>query len=106
LFALGLTMALYGQWPAIGSTVTPAQVIGWAVCEAALGLAMGLCVAVVLEAFRSRRRCWGCRRLCLRLHHRPNSEADSGILLVFSQLMAGMLFFALGLDREYFGYSR
>ncbi len=30
----------------------------------------------------------------------PNTEADSGILLVFAQLMAGMLFFALGLDRE------
>src|SRR4029077_5156700 len=30
----------------------------------------------------------------------PNSEADSGILLVFAQLMAGMLFFAMGLDRE------
>ncbi|MCX6632569.1 MAG: flagellar biosynthetic protein FliR, partial [Candidatus Solibacter sp.] len=30
----------------------------------------------------------------------PNTEADSGILLVFAQLMSGMLFFALGLDRE------
>ena len=30
----------------------------------------------------------------------PNTQADSGILLVFAQLMAGMLFFALGLDRE------
>ena len=30
----------------------------------------------------------------------PNTEADSGVLLVFAQLMAGMLFFALGLDRE------
>ena len=30
----------------------------------------------------------------------PNTEADSGILLVFAQLMAGLLFFALGLDRE------
>ena len=30
----------------------------------------------------------------------PNTQADSGILLVLSQLMAGMMFFALGLDRE------
>ena len=30
----------------------------------------------------------------------PTREADSGILLVFAQLMAGMLFFAMGLDRE------
>jgi flagellar biosynthetic protein FliR len=30
----------------------------------------------------------------------PNTEADSGILLVVAQLFAGMLFFALGRDRE------
>ena len=30
----------------------------------------------------------------------PNTQADSGILLVLAQLVAGMLFFALGLDRE------
>ena len=30
----------------------------------------------------------------------PNTEADSGVLLVFAQLGAGLLFFALGLDRE------
>src|SRR5207237_9980694 len=50
-FALSLTMALYAQWPVVSATVQPSQMIGWAVCEAALGLAIGLCVAVVLEAF-------------------------------------------------------
>ena len=30
----------------------------------------------------------------------PTREADSGVLLVFAQLMGGMLFFAMGLDRE------
>jgi flagellar biosynthetic protein FliR len=30
----------------------------------------------------------------------PNSEADSAVLVVFAQLIAGMLFFALGLDRD------
>ena len=30
----------------------------------------------------------------------PSTQADSGILVVFSQLAAGLLFFALGLDRE------
>jgi flagellar biosynthetic protein FliR len=32
----------------------------------------------------------------------PNTEADSGILLVLAQLIGGMLFFALGLDRDVF----
>ena len=30
----------------------------------------------------------------------PATQADSGILVVFAQLIAGLLFFALGLDRE------
>ena len=30
----------------------------------------------------------------------PSTQADSGILVVFAQLTAGLLFFALGLDRE------
>jgi flagellar biosynthetic protein FliR len=30
----------------------------------------------------------------------PNTQADSGILVIFAQLAAGLLFFAAGLDRE------
>jgi flagellar biosynthesis protein FliR len=30
----------------------------------------------------------------------PNTQADSGILLIMVQLVAGLLFLALGLDRE------
>jgi flagellar biosynthetic protein FliR len=30
----------------------------------------------------------------------PNTQADSGVLVVFTQITAGMLFFATGLDRE------
>jgi len=30
----------------------------------------------------------------------PTSEADSGILIVLAQLIAGMLFFAMGFDRQ------
>lgn len=100
-FALSLTIALYGQWPAIGPTVSPSQIIGWAVCEAALGLAIGLCVAVVLEAFSLSAQVLGLQAgYAYASTIDPNSEADSGILLVFAQLMAGLLFFALGLDRE------
>jgi len=30
----------------------------------------------------------------------PNTQADSGILVIFSQLAAGLVLFAIGLDRE------
>jgi len=101
-FALAFTMALCGRWPAVdASGVTIATLAGWAVTEAAIGLAIGICVAIVLEAFTL-----AAQILSLQAGYGfastidPTTEADSGILLVFAQLMAGMLFFVLGLDRE------
>src|SRR6185436_14800669 len=87
-FALSLTIALYGQWPVIASTVSPSQIFGWAIAEAALGLAIGLCVAVVLEAFSLSAQVLGLQAgYAYASTIDPNSEADSGILLVFAQLM-------------------
>src|SRR4051794_16936760 len=48
--ALGFTMALFGQWPAVDATgITPARMIGWLFAEASIGLAIGVSVAIVLE---------------------------------------------------------
>src|SRR5471032_2932222 len=83
--AFGFTLSLYARWPVVNAaTVSIGTLVGWAAAEAALGIAIGVCVAIVLEASTID----------------PNTQADSGILLVLSQLMAGMMFFALGLDRE------
>src|SRR5438067_1240524 len=50
--ALGFTLALFARWPAAPATaVTPATLIGWILAEAALGVSIGLCVAIVLESF-------------------------------------------------------
>jgi flagellar biosynthesis protein FliR len=50
--ALGFTLALYGQWPVVGTAnVTVAVLAGWALSEAAVGLAIGVSVAIALEAF-------------------------------------------------------
>src|ERR1700730_5827907 len=50
--ALGFTMALLGRWPAVEpSLVTVGVLAGWAVAEAALGIAIGVSIAIVLEAF-------------------------------------------------------
>jgi flagellar biosynthetic protein FliR len=100
--ALGFTLALFPRWPVVPSTsVTPATLVAWVASEAALGTAIGVSIAIVLEAFT-----FGAQILGLQAGYAyastvdPNTEADSGILLVFAQLAAGMLFFALGLDRE------
>jgi flagellar biosynthetic protein FliR len=102
--ALALTLALYGGWPAVAAdSVTPARLIGWAITEAAVGLAIGVCVAIVLEAFQLAAQILGLQAgYAYASTIDPNSQADSGILLVFAQLIAGMLFFVLRLDHDVF----
>jgi flagellar biosynthetic protein FliR len=99
--ALGFTLALFPRWPAAGANPTPATMAGWAVAEAALGIAIGVSVAIVIESLALAAQVLGLQAgYAYASTIDPNTEADSGILLVFAQLMGGMLFFALGLDRE------
>ena len=100
--ALGFTLALYGQWPVVRTdSVTVTTLAGWALAEAAVGLAIGVSVAIALEAFTLAAQVLGLQAgYAYASTIDPNTEADSGILLVFAQLMSGMLFFAMGLDRE------
>jgi len=102
--ALGFTMALMGRWPSIDSSgITAVKLAGWAAAEAALGIALGISVAIVVEAFGLAAQVLGLQAgYAYASTIDPNSEADSGVLLVFAQLFAGMLFFVAGLDREVF----
>lgn len=100
--ALGFTLALFGRWPVVAAgEVTAAMLVGWALAEAAVGIAIGISVAIVLEAFSLAAQVLGLQAgYAYASTIDPNTEADSGVLLVFAQLVAGLLFFALGLDRE------
>jgi flagellar biosynthetic protein FliR len=99
--AAGFTLALAARWPAIDAGVTPALFVAWVLAEAALGIAIGVAVAIVLEAFTLAAQVLGLQAgYAYASTIDPNTQADSGILLVFAQLVAGLLFFALGLDRE------
>jgi flagellar biosynthetic protein FliR len=100
--ALGFTLALAARWPSIaGSAVTVGTLVAWLAAEAALGIAIGVSVAIVLEAFMMAAQALGLQAgYAYASTIDPNTEADSGVLLVFAQLGAGLLFFALGLDRE------
>jgi flagellar biosynthetic protein FliR len=100
--ALGFTLALFGRWPAVdAANVGVATLAGWVLTESAVGLAIGVSVAITLESLMLAAQVLGLQAgYAYASTIDPNSEADSGILLVFAQLMAGMLFFALGLDRE------
>ena len=100
--ALGFALALRARWPVVeAGRVTAMQMAGWAASEAVVGISIGVTVAIVLEAFTLAAQVLGLQAgYAYAQTIDPNTEADSGVLLVFAQLAAGMLFFALGLDRE------
>jgi flagellar biosynthetic protein FliR len=75
--------------------------IMWLLVEAALGIGIGLAVAFVTESFNV-----GAQAMSLQAGYSfastfdPNTQADSGVLVVLIQTGTGLLFFATGLDRE------
>ena len=100
--ALGFTLALFPRWPAVtAGGVGTGQLIAWVLAESALGIAVGVMVALVLEALVLAAQVLGLEAgYAYASTIDPTTEADSGVLLVFAQLMAGLLFFACGLDRQ------
>jgi len=99
---LGFTLALRSYWPAMDTAaVTPARLAVWAAGESAVGIVIGLSVAIVLEAFTLAAQVLGLQAgYGYASTVDPNTQADAGILLVMAQLVAGLMFFALGLDLE------
>src|SRR5689334_2242715 len=50
--SLGFTLALFSRWPAIdAAAISASTLVGWALAEAALGITIGLALAIVLEGF-------------------------------------------------------
>jgi flagellar biosynthetic protein FliR len=99
--AFGFTLALAGRWPVLAGPYPDAgTLLAWAAAEAALGIAAGVAVAMLIDAFTLGAQVMGMQAgFAYASTIDPNTEADSGILLVLAQLMAGLFFFALGLDR-------
>jgi flagellar biosynthetic protein FliR len=101
VLALSLTVALAPQWPAIERTPGLGQLVNWLVLEAALGMVAGLAVEFLSEALRVAAQVVGLQAgYAYASMVDPQTQADSGILLIVAQLASGLLFFAMGLDRE------
>lgn len=101
ILSLSLTIALFPLWPVIHSAPGAGLLVGWLLTEAALGLTIGLVVGFLAEAF-------GLFAQMISLHSGhsfastidPSTQADSGLIVVLAQSVAGLLFFTLGLHRE------
>ncbi len=102
LIAVFLTIALFPSWP----TIDPHHVdmmlfFGWLFSEAALGLGVGLLTGFIAEVFQM-----GAQIVTIQAGYSfastidPQSGADSTVLVTMAQLASGVLFFAIGLDRQ------
>jgi flagellar biosynthetic protein FliR len=101
VFSLGFTLALYSQWPVVAGDVSIGWCAGALASEAALGLAVGLAVACLAETFLMMAQIAGLQAgYGYASTIDPTTQADATVLLVVAQLVAGLLFFALGVDRE------
>jgi flagellar biosynthetic protein FliR len=99
--AVGFTLALCSRWPVVDvAALSSGRLVGWVLAEAAVGIAIGVAAAMVLEVFNMAAQILGLPAgYSYASTIDPNSEADAGVLLVFAQLVGGILFFALGMDR-------
>jgi flagellar biosynthetic protein FliR len=101
ILALSMTIALAPLWPSISGSPGPAQLTGWLLSEAALGVAIGLVVSFLSESFAIFGQAVGLQAgYSFASTIDPNSQADNGVVIVLSQSVSGLLFFTLGLHRE------
>jgi flagellar biosynthetic protein FliR len=99
--AIATTLALLPRWPEISSDrITVGAFFLILLSEMALGTGIGLLVSFISEAMTV-----GAQILSLQAGYAyastvdPTSQADSDVLPVIAQLMAGLLFFTTGLHR-------
>ncbi len=100
--ALALTVALLPVWPNLpNSAPSLAQLSIWGISEAGFGLAAGVVVGLLLEAFEIAAQVLGLQAgYGYSTTIDPTSQADAGLLQILNSLFTGMLFFTLGVDRE------
>ena len=105
ILTVAVSLMLFRFWP-IDSQIAPtfSGLIVAIAAETTLGLATGTGVALVIEAMQVTGQMIGLQAgFSYASTIDPNSEADSGILLIFCQLLTSLTLFAIGLDREILG---
>jgi flagellar biosynthetic protein FliR len=105
VLSLAITIALYSRWPAMQNVPAGiAELTGWVLIEAGIGIATGLSVAFVMEGLQVAAQAISTQAgFSYASTIDPNTEADSTVLVMIAQLTAGLLFFTMGLDRQLLG---
>jgi flagellar biosynthetic protein FliR len=101
VLSLCVAMVMFPYWPKPETDLSGGVLAGWLIAEAALGIGIGLCVAFILEGFYVAAQIMGLQAgYAYASSIDPSTQADSGVLVIFAEMSAGLLFFALGLHRE------
>lgn len=102
VLAVALAVVLLPSWPVVRDPASaPPLSLWWLPAEVAFGIAIGAFVGWVTESL-----IMAMQFLSLQAGYSyaamidPATQADSGVLQVFAQLFASVLFFVVGVDRE------
>lgn len=101
VLSVALTLMLRSEWrPPAGVENSLARIVAGISGEMALGLAIGVSLAVVIEAFKMSAQAVSLPAgLGYASTIDPASGADSTVLLTIAELAAGLFFFVSGADR-------
>jgi flagellar biosynthetic protein FliR len=102
VLSLVTTFSLFSRWPEMAAAPADIGVFtGWLIAEVGFGLSIGLAVSFLMEAFFMAAQLISVQAgFSYASTIDPTTQADSTVLIVMAQLMAGLLFFATGLDRQ------
>lgn len=105
VLALALTVALFPAWPISavedGQTFAVGRLLGGIFSETLFGVTVGLAVAFLLEGVQLAAQILGLQAgYSYASTVDPTTQADTTTLQLMAQLLAGMLFFAFGFDRQ------
>lgn len=102
---LGVTLALHAQWTVpVQTEVSIPMAVKWLVSECAFGICVGVAIALVLEIYQLASQMIGLQAgFSYASTIDPTNDTDSGVFPILVQLMSGLLFIGLGLDRQVIG---
>jgi flagellar biosynthetic protein FliR len=102
--ALAVTFALFPVWPdLLHPTPAIGDLVAWVFAEMGFGLAAGAAVGMLTDSFQMAMQILGLQAgYGYATTIDPTSQADAGVLQIMASLFTGLLFFALGFDRELF----
>lgn len=101
VLSIVLAASLMPLAPVITSSAVSGDLVIWVAAEFGIGLAAGVCLGFLFEAFQIASQAVGLQAgFSYASTVDPSTQADTAVLQTVLQLFTGILFFSLGLHRE------